>query len=192
MPFNGRRKARKSLIFAASKGHDDSPLCLAQPIYTTGLSIIHSFHFFIKILDLYCSKTDSFNETYKNHKNLIITMPPIEQLAAEQFAAQPHSTEAVGIFQPLMEIIKPAMGTVSAIVGGLFGLYLIFVIVRFYYERKKVKLLKNIRYDLDQLNQHFNLPYSKQKKPIPFISKLFSKFKPEKKTKPKTKKRKKK
>jgi hypothetical protein len=91
-------------------------------------------------------------------------MPPIDQLAAEQFASQSAPPEVVGLFEPIMEIIKPAIGTVSAIVGGLFGLYLIFVIVRLYYERRKIKLLRNINYDLDYLNQHFNLPYSREKK----------------------------
>lgn len=90
-------------------------------------------------------------------------MPSIDQLAVEQFSSQPPA-EIVSLFQPLMEVIQPAMGTISKIVGGLFGLYLIFIIARLYYERRKVKLLKNINYDLDFLNQHFNLPYSQEKK----------------------------
>lgn len=83
--------------------------------------------------------------------------------AAEQFASQ-QPAELVGFFQPLIEVIKPAMGTLSAIVGGLFGLYFIFIVVRLYYERRKVRLLRNINYDLDYLNQHFNLPYSHERK----------------------------
>lgn len=93
-------------------------------------------------------------------------MPPIEQLAVKEFAAQQPPLEALNLFQPLIEALKPVIGTLSAVVGGLFGLYLIFILVRLYYERKKVKLLKNINYDLDYLNQHFNLPYSHQKKPL--------------------------
>jgi len=95
---------------------------------------------------------------------------PLEQKAIEQLAAQ-QPAEVVSFFEPLMEVIKPAIGTVSAIVGGLFGLYLIFIIARLYYERRKVKLLRNINYDLDYLNQHFNLPYSHEKKtPKKFVS----------------------
>lgn len=90
-------------------------------------------------------------------------MPPIEQLAAEQFASQ-QPAEMVSFFQPVIEVIKPAVGTLSAVVGGLFGLYFIFIVVRLYYERRKLKLLKNINYDLDYLNQHFNLPYSHERK----------------------------
>ncbi|MBR9682932.1 hypothetical protein GOV03_00120, partial [Candidatus Woesearchaeota archaeon] len=94
----------------------------------------------------------------------------LEQKAIEQFAAQPPA-EVVSFFQPLMEVIQPAVGTISAIVGGLFGLYLIFIVARLYYERKKVKLLRNINYDLDYLNQHFNLPYSHERKtPKKFVS----------------------
>lgn len=91
-------------------------------------------------------------------------MAPIEQLAAEKFAEQMPPMEVMGIFEPLMEVIKPAIGIASAVVGGLFGLYLIFILARLYYERKKVKLMKDIRYDLDYLNQHFELPYSQDKR----------------------------
>lgn len=87
---------------------------------------------------------------------------PLEQKAIEELANQ-AVPEIATLFQPLIDTIKPIIGFVSAIVGGLFGLYLIFIIARLYYERKKVRLLKNINYDLDYLNQHFNLPYSKEK-----------------------------
>ncbi len=88
---------------------------------------------------------------------------PLEQKAIEELANQ-AVPEIATVFQPLIDTIKPIMGFVSAIVGGLFGLYLIFIISRLYYEKKKVRLLKNINYDLDYLNQHFDLPYSKEKK----------------------------
>jgi phosphate/sulfate permease len=88
---------------------------------------------------------------------------PLEQKAIEELANQ-AIPEIVNVFQPLIDTIKPIMGFVSAVVGGLFGLYLIFIISRLYYERKKVKLLKNINYNLDYLNQHFNLPYSNEKR----------------------------
>ena len=88
----------------------------------------------------------------------------MEQLAAQELANQTASPETVELLQPLIEAIRPIMGTVSAVVGGIFGLYLIFIIARLYYERRKVRLLRNINYDLDYLNQHFNLPYSHEKK----------------------------
>lgn len=90
---------------------------------------------------------------------------PLEKAAVEEFAAQLPPSEITEIFQPLIETVKPIIGTISLVLGGLFGLYLIFILFRLYYERKKVKYLKNINYDLDYLNQHFNLPYSQEKKP---------------------------
>lgn len=98
---------------------------------------------------------------------------PLEQAALSDFAGQQVPAVANELLGPIIEAIKPVMGTVSAIVGGLFGLYLIFILFRLYYERKKVTLLKNIRYDLDYLNQNFNLPYSSQtkfhKKVLPLV-----------------------
>jgi hypothetical protein len=80
---------------------------------------------------------------------------------AQELASQAVDTGAI---QPVIDAIKPIIGVISAIVGGLFGLYLIMVLMRAYYERKRYMVLKDIRYDLDYLNQHFGLPYS-QKKP---------------------------
>ena len=87
----------------------------------------------------------------------------IEQMAAQAMASQKIPIDTSELLSPLIEGIKPLMGTISAMVGGLFGLYLIFILSRLYYEHKKVKLMKDIRYDLDYLNQHFGLPYSKEK-----------------------------
>lgn len=66
--------------------------------------------------------------------------------------------------QPLIDTIKPLVLKVSIIVGGIFGLYIILILIRIHYERKKVKILKDIRYDLDQLNKHHEIGYSQQKK----------------------------
>ena len=66
--------------------------------------------------------------------------------------------------QPLVDGVQPFFLKLSVLVGGIFGLYVILILVRVYYERKKVKLLQNIRFDLDQLNIHYGLRYSRQKK----------------------------
>jgi len=89
---------------------------------------------------------------------------------AQELAAQAVDTGAI---QPLVDTIAPIVGWVSAIVGGLFGLYLIMVILRSYYEHKRYNVLKDIRYDLDYLNQHFGLPYF-QKKPHKLYRKVMS------------------
>ena len=87
----------------------------------------------------------------------------IEQLAAQAMASQTLPIDTSQLLNPIIEAVKPVMGIISALVGGLFGLYLLFILSRLYYEHKKVKLLKDMRYDLDYLNQHFGLPYSKEK-----------------------------
>ncbi len=67
---------------------------------------------------------------------------------------------------PVLSGIQPFFTRLSVIVGGIFGLYFILIVIRVYYERKKLKVLQDIRYDLDQLNLHNNIPYSLQKKKI--------------------------
>ena len=118
-------------------------------------------------------------------------MVGVEGLAAQEFANQTIMLGGESLINPLVDSLKPVMGTISALVGGLFGLYLIFIIARLYYERKKVVLLKGIRFDLDYLNQHFNLPYSRERgikhKIIPL--KEFEKREKEKKIKELKKKR---
>ncbi len=62
------------------------------------------------------------------------------------------------------EVIQPIMQTLSVLVGGLFGLYVILIIIRIYYERKHVRLLEDIRFNLDQINRKFRLPSSHSRK----------------------------
>ena len=66
----------------------------------------------------------------------------------------------------LIELIRPFFLRLSVLVGGIFGLYVILILARVFYERKKVHLLKDIRYDLDRLNLHYGISYSTQKKGI--------------------------
>ena len=68
--------------------------------------------------------------------------------------------------QALVDAFQPFLLKLSVIVGGIFGLYVILLIVRIYYERRNYNILKDIRYDLDQLNLHYNLPNSSQRKGI--------------------------
>lgn len=63
--------------------------------------------------------------------------------------------------QPLIDTIQPLMVKLSLFAGGLIALYIIFILIRLYYEYKVVRLLKDIRYDLDQLNMHHGISYSK-------------------------------
>ncbi|MBI4981219.1 hypothetical protein HZC30_06735 [Candidatus Woesearchaeota archaeon] len=72
--------------------------------------------------------------------------------------------EFTEMLQPLTEVIKPIITVIGTLLGGLLGVYILMLLVRWWYERKQLKVMEGIRYDLDYLNQHFNLPYS-QKKP---------------------------
>ncbi len=77
--------------------------------------------------------------------------------------------------QPLIDTVQPILVKISLLVGGLFGIYFLLLLSRVYYERKKVKLLQDICYDLDQLNIHYGVKYSRQKKGI--FQRMFSSIK---------------
>lgn len=67
-------------------------------------------------------------------------------------------------FQAVSETLAPLIRKLSVIVGGLFGVYVILLVFRVYYERKVLKVLLDIRYDLDQLNKHYRIPASPDRK----------------------------
>jgi hypothetical protein len=88
----------------------------------------------------------------------------VQKINPEEFlAAQPMDVTITPALEPLIETVRPLLLKMSVVVGGVFGLYLIVVITRIYYERKKVKLLKAIRYDLDVMNEHNHIPSSRQR-----------------------------
>ncbi len=67
-------------------------------------------------------------------------------------------------FQPLLEVVRPLIVKASLLVGGIFGIYIILILVRIHYERRNMKLLQQIRYDLDQQNYHYGIPSSQEKR----------------------------
>lgn len=69
-----------------------------------------------------------------------------------------------GALQPLIEVVRPLIVKASLLVGGIFGIYIILILVRIHYERRNMKLLQQIRYDLDQQNNHYGIPSSQEKK----------------------------
>jgi hypothetical protein len=92
------------------------------------------------------------------------------------------------LLEPFAELIQPIVGQLSVIIGGVFGLYLILILIRIYYERKKVSLLKRIHDDMHYLRMqtvgelpkkqsllHRTLarlaPYRFQPKEVPFEEK---------------------
>ncbi len=74
----------------------------------------------------------------------------------------------VGFFEPVRSII----GAVSYVIGGIFGVYLILLVVRWWQNRIMIRLLKDIKYDLDQQNKKLKLSHSKEL----FESKVYKKF----------------
>ncbi|MBS3123463.1 hypothetical protein J4437_02375 [Candidatus Woesearchaeota archaeon] len=63
----------------------------------------------------------------------------------------------------LTKVLQPLFKGLNLVLGGIFGVYLIMVISRLYYERKKVQLLKAILYDLDKLNEHYKINNSRSR-----------------------------
>lgn len=79
----------------------------------------------------------------------------------ELFAKQAIPIDSA--LQPLVETIRPFILQLSVILGGIFGVYLILILVRIYYERKNLKVLQAIRYDFDHLNEHYHIPNSRER-----------------------------
>lgn len=63
----------------------------------------------------------------------------------------------------LTNALQPILQKIAIFGGGIFGLYLIFALMQFHRERKKIKLLQDIRNDLDLLTKHFGVKHSHQK-----------------------------
>ncbi len=82
---------------------------------------------------------------------------------SENALQESAASGSFGPLQPLADLLRPLFVRLSVIVGGIFGLYVILIAVRVYYERKKLNILKDIRYDMDQLNISRGVPASKQK-----------------------------
>ena len=78
-------------------------------------------------------------------------------------AATQVATESMDLVQPLVDFFQPIFVKASVIVGGIFGVYLLLLLARVHYERKKVKLLQDIRFDLDQLNMYHGIKTHKQR-----------------------------
>ena len=63
----------------------------------------------------------------------------------------PQITELLG---PLVNVVGPILSTLSWVLGGIFGLYLILLLFRVYFDHKRVKILKKIQKDVHFLREH--------------------------------------
>lgn len=53
--------------------------------------------------------------------------------------------------QPIIDIIGPFLSIASWLLGGVFGVYLILLLVKIYYEHKRTKILKQIHSDIKDI-----------------------------------------
>ena len=81
-------------------------------------------------------------------------------LSCSALAAETIEQGLDAVFLPLIDLVRPIFVKLSFVVSGLFGATLILVFARIYYDRKNVKLLKAIKFDLDQMNKHLGIRYS--------------------------------
>jgi len=66
----------------------------------------------------------------------------------------------------LTNALQPILQKISLLVGGIFGVYVILALMQVFRERKKVKLLQDIRNDLDLLTKHFGVKHSHERKSL--------------------------
>ncbi len=92
------------------------------------------------------------------------TFLPKEELIRNEPPRDNVQIELIPELQSVLDTVNPFLRQLSFFIGGIFGLYLILMIARVYYERKSVKILKDIRYDLDRLNMHYGLSCSQNNK----------------------------
>lgn len=96
----------------------------------------------------------------------------LEQIAVDELVRQSaNSTISDGLangiqdgLQPLFSMLQPIISKFVWVLGGIAGIYLIMVLARVHYERKKVKILTKMLYDLDHLNMHHGIKCSRDKK----------------------------
>lgn len=115
-------------------------------------------------------------ETYKNQEEILKFMV-LEQAAIEEFGKQFSNVTSGTLqngLQPVLSTVQPFIADLIYIIGGIAGIYLIMIIARVYYERKKVKLLTKILYDLDHQNMHHGIKCSRDKKTL--IQKIIALF----------------
>jgi hypothetical protein len=86
------------------------------------------------------------------------------------------SLQGIELIDPILQNFQPLFAKIVLVFGGLFGLYIFILVLNVYYLRQKVKILKDIRYDFDQLNAHYNIKnsYYNKKGVAKIWQKLFS------------------
>ncbi len=73
------------------------------------------------------------------------------------------SLAAALLSESTLNSISPILGKLSVLIGGIFGLYVLLFLSRIYFERRRLKVLQDIRYNLEQLNGHFGVASSQHR-----------------------------
>lgn len=80
--------------------------------------------------------------------------------------------DAVNATIGFLEPIRSIVGAVSYVIGGIFGVYLILLLVRWWQNRILIRLLKDIKFNLEEQNKKLKIPHSG---PL-FESKVYKSF----------------
>ncbi len=83
----------------------------------------------------------------------------------------------IGLLEPIIGPITQLVDIVQYIVGGIFGLYLILVILRWHESRRLANLMRDVKAELKALNKHFGVKVKKTKtqKEISKLKRFFRK-----------------
>ena len=65
---------------------------------------------------------------------------------------------------PLIGPIAKAIVAFQGVIGGLFGLYLILVILKWRESKQLIGIMKDIRHDIGKINERLNPPKKVKKK----------------------------
>ncbi len=83
------------------------------------------------------------------------------------------NSEAIELIGPIGGIVTKLTELIQVLVGGIVGLYMILIILRWYEARKLSRILKDIRDDVRKLNRHFGIKEPKEKLKEPFLKRIF-------------------
>ena len=72
--------------------------------------------------------------------------------------------ETAILASPLISPVVKIFAVLQGLLGGLFGLYIILVILKWKESRQLVKIMKDVRHELKMLNEKIAFPKKKKKK----------------------------
>jgi len=102
--------------------------------------------FFENVQNFYKIKIQTFLLVkFIKQKSLVITMVDVANTVA---------------LPGFLETVRSVIGVTSYVLGGIFGVYLILILVRWWQNRIVIRLLKDVKYNLEQQNRKLKIPHS--------------------------------